>query len=62
MGFLGFCNVYTLRVNLSMAIVQMVNDSQTNDGGQHAYKVYGLTGASMLPPAGWGETACHARS
>ena len=41
MGFLGFCNVYMLRVNLSMAIVQMVNDSQANGGDQHAHKVYG---------------------
>ena len=27
MGFLGFVNVYALRVNLSMAIVPMVNNS-----------------------------------
>ena len=27
MGFLGFFNVYTLRVNLSMAIVAMVNET-----------------------------------
>lgn len=26
-GFLGFVNVYALRVNLSMAILEMVNDS-----------------------------------
>ena len=39
MGFLGFCNVYALRVNLSMAIVQMVNDSQASGGDQYAHKV-----------------------
>lgn len=27
MGFLGFINVYTLRVNLSVAIVRMVNET-----------------------------------
>ena len=27
MAFLGFCNVYALRVNLSMAIVVMVKDT-----------------------------------
>jgi ACS family sodium-dependent inorganic phosphate cotransporter-like MFS transporter 5 len=27
MGFLGFVNVYALRVNLSMAIIKMVNSS-----------------------------------
>ena len=31
MAFLGFCNVYALRVNLSMAIVVMVNDSDSSD-------------------------------
>ena len=28
MCFLGFCNVYALRVNLSLAIVVMVNDTE----------------------------------
>lgn len=30
MGFLGFVNVFVLRVNLSMALVVMVNDSRSN--------------------------------
>ena len=30
MGFLGFVNVYALRINLSMAIVAMVNTSATH--------------------------------
>ncbi len=29
MSFLGFCNVYALRVNLSMAIVEMDNETVT---------------------------------
>lgn len=29
MSFLGFCNVYALRVNLSMAIVEMDNSTVT---------------------------------
>lgn len=29
MGFLGFCNVYALRVNLSVAIVAMINHTAT---------------------------------
>ncbi|XP_067142428.1 sialin-like isoform X2 [Centruroides vittatus] len=29
MGFLGFCNVYALRVNLSVALVSMVNNTAT---------------------------------
>ena len=31
MSFLGFVNVYILRVNLSMALVVMINDSTTNE-------------------------------
>ena len=31
MMFLGFVNVYILRVNLSMALVVMVNDSSSNN-------------------------------
>ena len=38
-AFLGFCNVYALRVNLSMAIVLMVNTSQVADDGHQAHKV-----------------------
>ena len=30
MGFLGFVNVYALRINLSMAIIAMVNTSATH--------------------------------
>lgn len=30
MGFLGFCNVYALRVNLSVALVSMVNNSDSD--------------------------------
>ncbi|KAF8787065.1 sialin-like [Argiope bruennichi] len=40
LGFLGFCNVYALRVNLSVALVAMVNVTETNKseecGGHHA--------------------------
>ena len=30
-GFLGFCNVYAMRVNLSVAIVAMVNSSANSN-------------------------------
>ena len=30
--FMGFCNVYALRVNLSLAIVVMWNDSSSDQG------------------------------
>ena len=41
MGFLAFVNVFLLQANLSMAIVQMVNDSsQENHYKAHSYKVY----------------------
>ena len=30
MAFLGFCNVYALRVNLSLAIVVMANNSDSS--------------------------------
>ena len=31
MGFLGFANVYAMRVNLSVAMVAMVNNNITNN-------------------------------
>ena len=39
MSFLGFCNVYALRVNLSVAIVEMDSDTVTV---QHGAKVADL--------------------
>lgn len=39
MGFMGFFNVYALRANLSMAIVQMANDSSSESQYRtHPYK------------------------
>lgn len=37
MGFLGFANVYAMRVNLSVAIVAMVNSSTTDTTNTSAY-------------------------
>jgi ACS family sodium-dependent inorganic phosphate cotransporter-like MFS transporter 5 len=34
MGFLGFANVYAMRVNLSVAIVAMVNSSAIPQANQ----------------------------
>lgn len=31
LGFLGFCNVYALRVNLSVALVAMINMTQIHN-------------------------------
>ena len=43
MAFLGFCNVYALRVNLSLAIVIMVNDTGDQTVSQpHKVYNYGL--------------------
>ena len=35
LGFFGFLNVYALRVNLSVAILSMVNSSYLNSGHNH---------------------------
>lgn len=34
LGLLGFTNVYALRVNLSVALVAMVNSTYTNENSQ----------------------------
>jgi ACS family sodium-dependent inorganic phosphate cotransporter-like MFS transporter 5 len=34
LGFLGFANVYALRVNLSVALVVMVNSTYTNQNSE----------------------------
>lgn len=39
MTFLGFCNVYILRANLSVAIVDMVANKSTNDNGTENYEI-----------------------
>ena len=44
MGFWGFLNVFLLRANLSMAIVQMVNDSS----GESEYKAKSYKASAML--------------
>jgi MFS transporter, ACS family, solute carrier family 17 (sodium-dependent inorganic phosphate cotransporter), member 5 len=45
MGFLGFANVYAMRVNLSVAIVAMVNNTAVPD-----VNVSDVCPAAVVPP------------
>ncbi|XP_054722553.1 sialin-like [Uloborus diversus] len=41
LGFLGFCNVYALRVNLSVALVAMINETAIYANKTHSYECGG---------------------
>jgi len=57
MGFLGFINVYSLRVNLSVALVAMVNHTELPNGNMpHDYSRKN-TGDICKPNVSIGETA-----
>ena len=47
LGFLGFLNVYAMRVNMSVAIVAMVNN--TDDNGQNQNNITGSCPAPVKP-------------
>jgi ACS family sodium-dependent inorganic phosphate cotransporter-like MFS transporter 5 len=49
MGFLGFVNVYAMRVNLSVAIVVMVNQTYTNNNSSSNGSASGTCPAPVTP-------------
>ena len=49
MGFLGFLNVYAMRVNLSVAIVAMVNSTDDSSGGKNSSDFNGTCPAPIKP-------------
>jgi len=57
MGFLGFVNVYCLRVNLSVALVAMVNHTEQPNGNMSHNYSSNNNGDICKPSESVGETA-----
>ncbi|XP_033224376.1 sialin [Belonocnema kinseyi] len=55
LGFLGFALVYAMRVNLSVAIVSMVNRTETEKNTTDACPVNPVINGSIIPPPSPGE-------
>lgn len=59
MGFLGFLNVYAMRVNLSVAIVAMVNSTDDSSGGKNSSDFNGTCPAPIKPANSTDDNRIH---
>ena len=59
LGFLGFANVYAMRVNLSVAIVYMVNHTAIDNGTGNGVSASNRSSGDVCPVPGDGNGTAH---